>query len=731
MSEKQRQNTKWFNLTILLIVVVLLGYMIVTHLNTFWNIVIVILGFGAVIMVHEFGHFIVAKLSGIKVEAFSIGFPPTLLGIRKLQKGWRIRILPKFLSGEEEEGQPNSIESDSDEMLTSKTVEKLTKSKNSDTEYRIGLVPFGGFVKMLGQEDTGAAERSNDPRSFANKPVWIRIAVVAAGVIFNAISAFLIFLVVFSIGLPLPPAVIGSIVPDSPAAKAGLAPGDRIVEVNGESFVDFSSLGLAPALTAENEAVSLVVKHADGNTESMEIVPRVSPRAAMPVKSFGIESADTLIVTRKVKDPKRIALMENELGLHPGDAVSAVDGNPVKAAWQMDELIANALSDQVVLTVQRNDPQTKQTRAVDVPFDLLWPYERGSFETEANLCHIHSMVPRLKILAVSKPRQGRLARLFSFLVGAKQGQNSEKLQPGDIIVAAGGVANPTYNELRQITQEHKDKDLAMTLLRKDEQDQYKSVDVTVVPRSNPSDRKRVEIGFVPILDIEHPIVAKTIADNDLIPLSIPRGATITTIDGEPVSHYADIVRIYRANRGQRISIEYRLSEMDAGAVSIDVPSDDRFLAAQTGLAKPLPLEPLTDLYKASGPGQAVVWGSKKTYMFIAQTYVTLRRLITRDVSPKTLMGPVGILSASYTIAQRDLIDYIYFLGLISSIIAVMNLLPLPIVDGGVIVLLIIEKIKGSPLNERVQEAIAYAGLVFLLAVFLWLTYQDILRLVFS
>ena len=115
-------------------------------------------------------------------------------------------------------------------------------------------------------------------------------------------------------------------------------------------------------------------------------------------------------------------------------------------------------------------------------------------------------------------------------------------------------------------------------------------------------------------------------------------------------------------------------------------------------------------------------------MFIAQTYVTLQRLITREVSPKALSGPVGIVSMSYKIASQSIPDYIYFLGLISSCIAVMNLLPLPIVDGGVNVLLIIEKLKGSPISPRVQEAISYAGLVFLGAVFLWLTYNDITNL---
>ena len=150
--------------------------------STALNILLVMLGFGAVIMIHEFGHFIVAKLCGIKVEAFSIGFPPTLIALQKIKGRIHTRILPKTPL---EETQDDSTEETADTW---------------DTEYRIGLIPFGGFVKMLGQADTGAAEKTDDPRSFTNKPIIARIAVVAAGVIFNAISAILLFMILFSIG---------------------------------------------------------------------------------------------------------------------------------------------------------------------------------------------------------------------------------------------------------------------------------------------------------------------------------------------------------------------------------------------------------------------------------------------------------------------------------------------------------------------------------------------------
>ena len=119
-------------------------------------------------------------------------------------------------------------------------------------------------------------------------------------------------------------------------------------------------------------------------------------------------------------------------------------------------------------------------------------------------------------------------------------------------------------------------------------------------------------------------------------------------------------------------------------------------------------------------------------MFVAQTYLTLKRLIGGVVSPKNLMGPVGIIAFSYRIvAEQPLVDYVYFLGLISAAIAVFNLLPLPPLDGGLIVLMLIEKIKGSALSERTQGVIAYTGWVLIGTLILYVTFNDVVRNFFS
>ena len=92
-----------------------------------------------------------------------------------------------------------------------------------ETEYTIGLIPFGGFVKMLGQDDVGPMKINKDPRSYSNNSALARAAVLAAGVTFNAITRYR-YIIVFLIGINLPAPVVGGVLPDSPAARAGIKP---------------------------------------------------------------------------------------------------------------------------------------------------------------------------------------------------------------------------------------------------------------------------------------------------------------------------------------------------------------------------------------------------------------------------------------------------------------------------------------------------------------------------
>ncbi len=153
------------------------------------TILISIIVLSVLVMFHEFGHFIVAKLSGARVNEFSIGFGP-----------------------------------------------RLFKKKYGETEYSFRALLFGGYVALEGED-----EKSNDPRAIVNKPWPVRLAVFAAGPLMNILLAFLLlFIVFFNIGSPIPQ--VKSVMEGYPAEKAGILPGDKIVMVNNTKINTWEEL---------------------------------------------------------------------------------------------------------------------------------------------------------------------------------------------------------------------------------------------------------------------------------------------------------------------------------------------------------------------------------------------------------------------------------------------------------------------------------------------------------
>ena len=133
--------------------------------------------------------------------------------------------------------------------------------------------------------------------------------------------------------------------------------------------------------------------------------------------------------------------------------------------------------------------------------------------------------------------------------------------------------------------------------------------------------------------------------------------------------------------------------------------------------------------KGENPLDAVGKGLHKTKYFIRMVYLTMQRMIfTRSVSMEQMSGPLGIIDMGGQIARTGLVQFLFFLAMISANLAVINFLPLPIVDGGLMIFLIIEKIKGSPVSLRVQVATQMIGLFLIVGMFLFVTYQDVVRM---
>jgi regulator of sigma E protease len=701
MSEQGNVRTK--NMTNLLVLAAVIGivvYFIFNNLAKSSSVILSFAGLGVVIFVHEFGHFIAGKLSDICVEAFAIGFGPVVIGVKRCENFLRFRILPTILLKDNDP--------DGEGLLCLKLP---MNCKAGETEYQLRIFPLGGFVKLLGQEDVGADKPSDNPRSFLNRPIWKRIVVGSAGVVFNVILAIVFFVIVFTKGINLPPAFVGGTMPGYPAAKAGLMPGDEIISVDGKNNIDFTTVAMAAALSGNDKPVNLTVKRTDGKIEDVNIIAKQLP--GVGAKGFGILPAFMLEMA-KIEKPE---VLFDATGLKPGDILTDVDGEKVEQSWQYTEKIQKVFEPTIQLTFQRPGQDEPVVFTDRLEFIGYMEYQDGG---EFVPSHIGGIIPRLKIISLESANGNQKFKRISKLISVESSDVNQILQAGDIIVRVADIANPTYRELRQATITYANQDLKLTVLRNSE-----LIEATVVPKIGKDGRVVIGIGVG--LDVENPIAA-AVADPNTSQISdLPRGAEIVSVAGEGVRNFFDIAVALEKNRGSTVKIVYK-SALDEKQMDYAVPQDGDISAINPITTYDLPFKMMRKLYRADGAVDAMKMGTRKTVEFIVQTYMTIKGLVVGSISPKSLMGPVGMIAASSKIiADKDYIQYFNFMGIISACLAVMNFLPLPILDGGLVLMLIIEKIKGSPVHTKIQEWLVYIGLALIGGLFVLITYNDILR----
>jgi regulator of sigma E protease len=231
-----------------------------------WYLLAAIPVFGICVLIHELGHFLTAIWTGIRVEEFGIGLPPRIVGFRKRQEGgWEVIWF----------GGPRTVEDDYGREKQSpfsgasggvSTPSSVPPEKHR-TIYSINLLPIGGFVRMPGENGDMHDEAGRyDAGSFAAQPAHKRIIVLSAGVIMNVLLAMVLFMFAYGGGQPTFPAQIGKIVPNSPAAQAGLRADDTFITVNGQHVSQFSDV--------QSITSSLINQHKNASTVPIVIVAR-------------------------------------------------------------------------------------------------------------------------------------------------------------------------------------------------------------------------------------------------------------------------------------------------------------------------------------------------------------------------------------------------------------------------------------------------------------------------
>jgi regulator of sigma E protease len=228
-----------------------------------WYLLAAIPVFGLLVLVHEFGHFITAKWAGIRVEEFGLGFPPNLVGFRKRDSGgWEVIWFGRHRDPEIS-GKQNPFSG------TSGGVSTLNPAASNHTLYSLNLLPIGGFVRMPGENGDVLDEEGNyDAQSFAAKPAGKRIIVLCAGVVMNLILAMVLFTIAYGLGEPTytDTATIGTIIPGSPAAAAGLRSDDTVISVNGQLTHSFTDMAVAVTKITDN------AKQQNANTVPVHLI---------------------------------------------------------------------------------------------------------------------------------------------------------------------------------------------------------------------------------------------------------------------------------------------------------------------------------------------------------------------------------------------------------------------------------------------------------------------------
>jgi len=208
------------------------------------------------------------------------------------------------------------------------------------------------------------------------------------------------------------------------------------------------------------------------------------------------------------------------------------------------------------------------------------------------------------------------------------------------------------------------------------------------------------------------------------------GDRILRVAGAPVSEWSDVRSAIQAFRDDERPLALDVERVGGDGEPTVVSLSARLAAPQVrdyGLG----LRPATYTYQASGLGDAVEVGFKASWKFVTDAWLTLKRILFGQVSSENIGGIITIAAVSYSWAEQGLAKLFFILCMLSMNLAFINVLPIPVLDGGHLFFLIVEKIKGSPVSERVLSYSQVVGVVLILSLMIYVTYNDLMRWVFS
>ena len=694
-----------------------------TSPESWWAIAQVCIGLGLVIFVHELGHFLVAKACGVKCEKFYVGFD-----VRDIKIGDFV-LIPK----------------------------SLVKFQWGETEYGIGILPLGGYVKMLGQDDNpqnmekeierskaggdedgetaeslGVLDRDKmDPRSFLAKSVLQRMAIISAGVIFNLVFAIFFAAIAFKSGVQYDPPIVGDVTPGGPAWEANLygAHVSKIGESEVSGYYRFVDLAQEVALSGESEpiAIQFTTPNSD-ELQEVSVTPRTGLNDQLDLALIGISRA----TIPKVTGDDEIFIeghpaADAEPSFEKNDLIVEIGGEKVEDIFDLKRIVADRFSEPLEFVVERdNDGQSEQVNIQVAPNQM------------RTTGLIMKWGPITSIQKVS-PASG---------IGLRVGDEILKIddqEPGDLYTLEQRMTKLAKSNAPRSDEEGRadtsqDAKVKLTIKR-----EGNTFDVDINPRvpdffANLYPNQPVAINSLGIA-IES---TRIVAQSDV--KGIQPGDQVEQL--EFVLDDKEQKRIFK-KRAQRnkinlvkpetkwVSIQQLIQSLPPGfpvkmtlkrgtsteEVTLKTKLYDDYFIQTRGVM----LTVMQETYQSPTWQDALRLGAIQTYWDASRVFKFLGKLVRGQISPNNLGGPGMIAAAATSEASQGTSRLLLFLTLLSANLAIVNFLPIPVLDGGHMLFLAYEGLFRQPPNEKVQIILTYAGLLMIFSLMVYVILLDIQR----
>lgn len=636
-----------------------------------------LIGLGFLIFIHELGHYFMARHVGMKVEAFSIGF-----------------------------GRPFRV------------------WEWQGVKWQLCILPFGGYVRIAGMEKKGSLEPYEIPDGFFGKRPIDRIKVALMGPVVNLVFAFLVFAIIWASGGRLKPfseytQIVGWVEQPSKPYKDGVAPGDQLKNINGKTITSFTDLFYGVIFSGDQVVVNAEkLDYWTGQKQPYRFTLVKDPQNSLEQQIGEIRAIQpaSFLCYNKFPDgtgnPIDAGSPMEQSGIRYNDRIVWVDGEIIFSQVQLASILNQP---RVLLTVQRGSDTflARVPRLVVGDLKLTdqqraelddWRSESKLDNRLGQLFFIPYTLSNVSVVEQSLTYIDEQSKHCTFFNPTEQGSCSsldKPLQTGDKILAVDG--SPVANSFDLLTSLQNRKVLIAVLSNpKTQHFSSKEGDNVFVNEVKWSDLHQMvnSIGqpnFIPAigaLRFLSPVTPKAFVD-------FPKSDKKSRWMQEQAATEEQIEKI--KDPQQKLQARKAFENMQK--------------RLRLGVA-------LQDDQVRYNPSPISLFGE-----VLGQTWYTLKALVTGHLTPKAMQGPVGIVQVMHYGWTKGVKEALFWMGVISLNLGVFNLLPIPVLDGGHICFSLWEAITKKRIKAKTMERLIIPFIVLLIAMLVFTTYQDILRII--